>query len=111
MASTYQIEINRRNAAQSTGPRNPEGKERSRLNALRHGATSRLLVLPGENPQDLDQLRAALIDSFQPEDSVEATLVERAVECWHFLGRSLRAQQARLEQQMRQAERLEQAQE
>jgi hypothetical protein len=69
------------------------------------------LVLPGENPQDLEQLRAALIDSFQPEDPVEATLVERTVECWHFLGRSLRAQQARLEQQMRQAEYIEQAQE
>ena len=37
MPSDAQIEANRRNARNSTGPRTEAGKERSRRNALRHG--------------------------------------------------------------------------
>lgn len=40
MASEKQIAANRRNARKSTGPRTPEGKTRSRTNALRHGFAS-----------------------------------------------------------------------
>lgn len=40
MATEKQIAANRRNATRSTGPRTPEGKERSRMNALRHGLSS-----------------------------------------------------------------------
>jgi hypothetical protein len=52
MSSTLnvvQIEANRRNAQQSTGPRSEAGKRTSSLNALRHGLTSRMVVLPTED--------------------------------------------------------------
>jgi hypothetical protein len=52
MSSTLnavQLEANRRNAQQSTGPRTEIGKKTSSLNALRHGLTSRIVVLPTED--------------------------------------------------------------
>ena len=47
--NVVQIEANRRNAQQSTGPRTEIGKKTSSLNALRHGLTSRIVVLPAED--------------------------------------------------------------
>jgi len=47
--NVIQLEANRRNAQQSTGPRTEEGKRTSSLNALRHGLTSRVVVLPTED--------------------------------------------------------------
>ena len=42
--------INRSNSQHSTGPRTEAGKQRSSLNALRHGLTARTAVLATEDP-------------------------------------------------------------
>src|SRR5271169_690079 len=42
MASERQIEANRRNARNSTGPRSASGKNRASQNAFRHGLTKRI---------------------------------------------------------------------
>ena len=41
-----QVEANRRNAKKSTGPRTADGKSRSRFNALKHGMTAQIVLLP-----------------------------------------------------------------
>jgi hypothetical protein len=42
MASERQIEANRRNAGNSSGPRSASGKKRASRNAYRHGLTRRI---------------------------------------------------------------------
>ena len=42
-------EVNRANALLSTGPKTEEGKQRSSLNALRHGLTGQTVVMPTED--------------------------------------------------------------
>ena len=47
-ASPARIRANRENARRSTGPRTPEGKRRSGLNALKHGCCADTSHLPSE---------------------------------------------------------------
>jgi hypothetical protein len=49
MATPKQIAANRENAKKSTGPRTPEGKARTRLNAKRDGLTAQVITLPEED--------------------------------------------------------------
>ncbi len=89
-------EINRRNAQKSTGPRTPEGKNRSRFNAVKHGMTARTLVLPGEDPDALQERLDSWIGNLQPQNDVEQFLVEQAVQSSWKLDRADRAEVARL---------------
>ena len=52
---------NRRNALKSTGPTTPEGKERSRRNALRHGLTAETVIAALEDSEDYQAFEAAVI--------------------------------------------------
>lgn len=49
MPSPAQYAANRLNAEKSRGATSPEGKARSSMNALRHGLTARVVVLPSED--------------------------------------------------------------
>ena len=47
--SDRQLRANRANAQKSTGPRTEAGKQRSRLNGLRHGLTGQVSIMTDEN--------------------------------------------------------------
>jgi len=68
--------INRANAQHSTGPRTSEGKQRSSLNALRHGVTSQAIVLPSEDPETYQRHLQSFIDEYKPKGPTEAHFVE-----------------------------------
>jgi hypothetical protein len=77
MSSAAQIVANRANAEHSTGPRTPEGKQRSAANSTRHGLASGSAVLPQEDAAALEQLQAQYLDEFQPATPHETFLVEQ----------------------------------
>jgi hypothetical protein len=77
--------INRANSQHSTGPRTESGKQRSSLNALRHGLTARSAVLPSEDPAAYENHRRQFIDEYQPATPTETQLVgELADTSWRL---------------------------
>src|SRR5262245_11259002 len=77
MSSLKQIEANRRNAENSTGPRTETGKQRSAMNALRHGLTAETVILPLESSEDYQAFEEAVLAGFDPETAAERELVLR----------------------------------
>src|SRR3712207_383108 len=66
-------------------PSTPEGKARSRQNALKHGLRAKLLPMPmaGDDAAHFQELTAGLRRTYRPEDTAEAQLVEAmAVAMW-----------------------------
>jgi hypothetical protein len=76
--SDKQLAANRANAAQSTGPRSPEGKARSALNSRKHGFTaSTFAVVRLEDIDEVAKLREDAIAVYQPVNSQELFAIER----------------------------------
>jgi hypothetical protein len=69
-------EINRENAQHSTGPKTPEGKLRSSLNALRHGLTGQVVVMRDEDMQAYERHVLSFTDEYNPQGATEANLVQ-----------------------------------
>ncbi len=79
MPTQKQIDANRRNARKSIGPTSPEGKAVARFNALKTGITARSLVIPGEDPEELEALTADYHEQFQPAGAHERFLVDALI--------------------------------
>jgi len=85
MATKAQIAANRKNAKKSTGPKTPEGRAAVRLNGLKHGLTSQILVLPGESISDFEHLLDSLEAEHQPTTPTEVILVRQmAMASWRL---------------------------
>ena len=72
--SAAQIEANRANAQSSTGPRTTEGKQRSCLNATRHGLTSQNPLLPTEDPEAYRKFCDDYVADLKPKGAIEQQL-------------------------------------
>src|SRR2546423_9821327 len=77
MSSEAQILANQSNAQKSTGPTSPEGKKHSSLNAVRHGLTGQMVVLPQEDMEAYAAMRQSFIDQFHPANALETEIVNR----------------------------------
>src|SRR3954465_5627611 len=77
MTSFKQVEANRRNARHSTGPITPEGKQRSRGNAVRHGLTAETVIGALEDAEDYRAFEAAVTADYDAQSAVERELVLR----------------------------------
>ena len=81
--SDLKLVANRENATHSTGPRTPEGKERSSLNAVRHGLTGQVVVMPYEDLEAYNKFVADYIKDLHPNTEPEKQLaVDLANTVW-----------------------------
>ncbi len=67
---------NQRNSLKSTGPKTPEGKEKSRANALKHGLCASVCV-----PEDLEtvqQRSTDFFDTLKPQNLIHVWMVDQA---------------------------------
>src|SRR5205823_11537831 len=69
-------EISRRNGSKSRGPRTPDGKDRSKFNALKHGMDAKTPVLPGEDAEAYRARIDAWTADFRPRNEFEQFLIE-----------------------------------
>jgi hypothetical protein len=88
--SEAKLAANKANALLSTGPVTPEGKATSSQNNFKHGLYSKQLIMKGENPADLDALKADLITEHQPANTTEELLVNEMAEQYWRLKRARR---------------------
>lgn len=95
--------INRENAARSTGPKTPEGKSRSRMNARVHGFRSETLPIPNEDQGAVDALSEQWHGYYQPASPAEAEAIDRAVRASVQRRRCNRSYDAALADQVRAA--------
>jgi hypothetical protein len=97
MSSLKQIEANRHNAVKSAGPTTPEGKERSRRNALRHGLTAETVIATLKDVEDYEAFEAAVIADYDAESAVERELVLRPASVRSWLRRATGIETAQFE--------------
>src|SRR5438128_2288422 len=75
-AEINRARINQANAQHSTGPKSVEGKRKSSLNALRHGLTGQIVVMPTEDLQAYQHHLESFADEYNPQGATEAHLVQ-----------------------------------
>ncbi len=77
MTTPAQISANQANSQLSTGPRTESGKAAASQNALKHGLTSELTVLPNEDQAEFDRLLESYRNQFGFDGEHESFLVEQ----------------------------------
>jgi len=97
--SEKQLLANRKNAKKG-GVKTPQGKAKTRLNAVRHGLLCQALVLFGEDQQAFETLQDSLIADLKPEGELERLLVFRIASCFWRLDRAIRVETAILQRNM-----------
>jgi hypothetical protein len=79
--SAQKLAANRANAQRSTGPKTPEGKDKSKFNAVKHGLTARYfpaVIQAGTAEwQEFEAVRTDLFDHCQPVGPIEELLLEK----------------------------------
>lgn len=79
------------------GPKTPEGKEVSSMNALKHGLLSKEVLLKEEDPKVLEELSSGIRDFFQPVGRMEEILVDRIISNTWRLRRTLQVERGTIQ--------------
>ena len=79
MATSKQINANKKNALLSKGPKTDLGKLNSSKNSLKHGLTAKQLVI-GENLKEFEQYRDQMIEALKPVGILEEQVVFKIID-------------------------------
>ena len=72
--------MNQSNAQHSTGPRTPEGKQRSRMNAFKHNLTGNNLILQEHEYQVYTELSEKLMVDLKPGTEFERQIAQKIID-------------------------------
>jgi hypothetical protein len=97
MSTDAQIDANRRNARNSTGPRTREGKAKSSANSVKHGLSGAFRVIDTENQEEFEELIAEYHRTFQPANTHERFLIEEIAQARWRLARARRLESELIE--------------
>lgn len=75
--SAKQIQASKTNGSLSRGPLSDLGKQRSSLNALKHGGYAHQYVVLGEDPEAFQEYALEMREHWQPRNIIEEDLVEQ----------------------------------
>src|SRR5713226_3661792 len=93
-------QVERPSICRATGPRTPQGKEKSKLNALKHGLLSKAVLLKGESRAEYQALLNGLQDDLQPQGKLETVLVENLTALFWRKRRLFQAENAAISEKM-----------
>jgi len=79
MSTAAQAAANLANAHLSTGPKTEQGKAASSQNSLKHGLTAKTVLLPGEDPAELQSLTQGMTNDLAPGSTLETSLAEELI--------------------------------
>jgi hypothetical protein len=83
MRKEIREEIHRANATKSTGPKTTEGKQRSAMNAFKHGLTGQSLMLQPNEMEAYNRLTSAQLSDLKPRTEPERQLAQKIID-GHF---------------------------
>ncbi len=93
--SQKQIDANRRNAQKSTGPKTPEGKRISSMNAVKHGVYAKAIIIESphlkESKRKYNRLLRKIRDWLNPDEPFQERLTLEVANCVWRANRITRA--------------------
>jgi hypothetical protein len=100
MPSELKSQTARINGAKSHGPKTPQGRATSSVNATTHGLTAKTLILSNEDPDHFLEMLRAYFDLLLPANAMEVDLVSDIMAARWLLRRIWRYQTAMLDVEM-----------
>ena len=97
--SEERMAANRANAQKSTGPKTPEGKTASKMNAFKHGLLSREVLVSGKDEDQLTALHEWFREDLNPVGPREEMLVDQVVTTHWRLRRVLAVEAGEMERE------------
>jgi hypothetical protein len=73
-------EINRANAQKSTGPRSIPGKQRSRMNAVKHNLSGQHLILLATETEAYNRMATSMLIDLKPKSEPERQIAQKIID-------------------------------